>query len=256
VKQKKSLAQVFLRSQKYIGEILSSLDIDGKIVLEIGAGPGDISVALARRARRFFCLEVDPRFCRLLEEKFKPYANAQVIQADIVKFPVSRLGKNIVVFSNAPYQISSKLIKHLIKYRNYLTKAFLTFQKEFAQKLLAKPFEEQYCFLSCYLEYYAKVKKIFEIPKKAFSPQPKVDSTFIEIDFYKKLPLKAKNEELLFKIIQQSFSQPRKKIINSLKLSQSQKDFLPSLKINPSCRPGELKLKDFVVLVDFLVERA
>ena len=235
---------------------MSSLDIDGKVVLEIGAGAGCISEALAQRAERFFCLEIDPRFCRLLEEKLKSYTNAKVIQADILKFPLFRLGKDMIVFANAPYQISSKLIKYLIKYRKHITKAYLTFQREFVQKLLAMPFEEQYCFLSCYLEYYAKVKKIFDISKKAFQPQPKVDSSFIEIDFYKKLPLKVKKEELLFKIIQQSFSQPRKKIINSLKLSQNQKDFLPLLKISPSSRPQELKLKDYAALADILVEKA
>jgi 16S rRNA (adenine1518-N6/adenine1519-N6)-dimethyltransferase len=155
-----------------------------------------------------------------------------------------------VVFSNAPYQISNPLILYLVKNRAYIKKAYLTFQKEFVNKLIAGPSNSAYGFLSCYLQYYAKVNKIFDIPAKAFSPVPKVDSSFISIDFYKELPQTAKDEDFLFKLIRKAFSQRRKKISNSLSQFTSSQHFFSSLKISPDVRAENISLKQYVAIAN------
>ena len=249
------LGQVFLRDKKYIKKILDHLDIRNKKVLEIGPGKGALTEFLVKKADQLYCVEFDSSFCNFLADKFCKKSNMQVIHADILNFPIASLGRNITVFGNVPYKISSKLIDYLIKNKNYIKKVYLTVQKEFAEKLLARPKRSCYSLISCYIQYHAKVKKIFDLPAGAFLPHPKVCSSFIEIEFHNKLPLKVKDEKFLFKIIRRSFQQRRKKLINSLKeplTNETRKKKLYNLGIKLSKRPSDLSLKDYCVIADCL----
>jgi len=248
MKPKRSYSQVFLRGQKYIEKILSALDVKGRKVVEIGPGEGVISEAIADKAKFLYCVEFDPRFYKFLKEKFSAKNNTEVIHSDILKFSLSKLGKNLIVFGNVPYHISSSIVEYLVKNRACIDKAFLTFQKEFAQKLTAQPGADKYGFITCYTQYYAKAKKIFDIPSKAFWPKPKVDSSFITLDFYKKPPYKVKDEEFLFKIVRKAFSSCRKKVINTLPICGDKQAFFSSLKINPDLRPDCLSLADYAAI--------
>ncbi|MCF7907519.1 MAG: 16S rRNA (adenine(1518)-N(6)/adenine(1519)-N(6))-dimethyltransferase RsmA [Candidatus Omnitrophica bacterium] len=249
MKQKRSLSQVFLNDKKCIEKMVSVLDIDGKTVFEIGPGSGCISEHLAQRAKKFICVEIDPRFYKVLSDKFAQKLNTEVVAADVLKFPLSKVGGKIVVFGNVPYQISSDIIEYLISYRSQIKQAYLTFQKEFVQKLLAKPSSSFYGILSCRIQYYAKIKKIFDISAESFCPKPKVDSSFIRLEFYKKPLYKAKDEKFLFDLITKAFSQRRKKIINSLAIDEPEKVLL-SLKINPNLRAEDLSLKEYVAIAN------
>ncbi len=252
MRQKRSFGQVFLKNQEYIQRILDSLDLEGKIVLEIGPGEGLITNYLIDRAKYLYCVEVDRSFCVFLKNKFRHKKNVEIIHADILKFPFSKLGKNITIFGNIPYQISSQLIKYLIDYREYIKVAYLTFQKEFVRKLTAKPSTHSYKFLSCYSQYYAKIKKLFDIPASAFEPIPRVDSAFSEINFYRKSPYNAKDEDFLFKIIRKAFVGRRKKIINSLPVIGDKYDFFSSLKIDPDSRAENISLKEYIAIANKL----
>lgn len=249
MRQKRSLGQVFLKDKKYIAKILDSLDISGKNVLEIGPGQGEISAAISERAKFLWCVEIDCRFYNYLENKFRQKSNVKIINNDILKFPFSQIAKKTVIFGNVPYHISSRLIKYLIENRKFIDKVYLTFQKEFAQKLLAQPSSKQYNFISCYTQYYVKIKKLFDIPAVSFQPVPKIDSSFIRIDFYRNGPHKAKNEEFLFKIIHKAFSNRRKKIINSLSVPV---DILSKFKINRDLRAQDLSLEQYILLANGL----
>jgi len=252
MRQKRSLAQVFLNDRKYLNKIVEALAVEEKVVLEIGPGRGQVSAAIANRARRLYCVEIDRRFCLFLKDFFSGNPRVEIIQSDILKFPLSGLGQELVVFGNVPYQISTSLVKYLINQRSHIRGVFLTFQKEFAEKLLAKPASGQYGFISCYFQYYARAKKLFTIPRSAFAPEPKVDSTFLKIDFYHRLPIKANDADLLFKVIKRAFSTPRKKIINTLGLNRAKQKIVSSLKIDLNLRPRDLSLKDYVTITNKL----
>jgi 16S rRNA (adenine1518-N6/adenine1519-N6)-dimethyltransferase len=255
IRKKRSLGQVFLKDKKYIEKILNCLEVEGKTVLEIGPGNGTISSLLGKKAKKLYCVEIDSRFYNFLKEKFSQSPNIEIIHTDIFKFDLAKLGKRLVIFGNAPYYISSQLIEYFVSYRNYIDQAYLTFQKEFVQKLLAKKSNGQYTFLSCYIQYYARVKKLFDIGAGAFDPHPKVDSTFICLDFYKRPPHMAKSEEVLFKTIRSAFSSRRKKIINSLPIPSDKVDFLSKIKIDPNLRAQDLSLKDYILIANSLYRR-
>jgi len=252
MKQLSAFGQVFLTDTECIQKISESLNIKGKQVLEIGPGKGAISELLAEKAKNLYCIEVDRRFCDFLRKKFRKKNNVKIIHADILKFPLSELGEKITVFGNVPYQISSKLIKYLINYRKHIEIAYFTFQKEFVQKMTASPSGDNYNFLSCYVQYYAKVESIFDIKASAFDPIPKVDSTFSKINFYTKPQHKVKDEDFFFKVIRKAFSSRRKKIINSLPVTESKLKFFSSLGLDPSLRAENISLGEYVLIANKL----
>ena len=254
MKQLRSLGQVFLTDAEYIQMIFNSLDIKGKQVLEIGPGKGVISELLAEKAKKLYCIEVDQRFCNFLRKKFFKKDNVEIIHADILKFSLSKLGNKIIVFGNVPYHISSELIKYLVNYRKYVEVAYFTFQKEFVQKMIAGESCENYNFLSCYIQYYARVERIFDIKASAFDPIPKVDSTFSKINFYSKSSYKVEDEDFLFKVIRKAFSSRRKKIINALSLSKGNQSSFESAGLNLNLRPENFSLKDYVYIANQLYQ--
>ena len=254
MRQKHSLGQVFLKDKKIIERIINSLDITDKNVCEIGPGQGDISARILEKASYLWCIEIDPRLYKELEDRFSAKDKIKIVNSDILEFSFSGLGKDLVVFGNVPYYISSELIDLVVRDRKYIKKAYFMFQKEFAHKLLAKEKTPKFCFLSCLLQYHASIKKLFDIAPGAFSPHPGVDSSFVEIDFYDDYPLKAKDEKLLFDIIKKSFSQRRKKIINSLDFLKGKEVLLDELGIALSSRPSDVSLSQYVALANALGE--
>ncbi len=234
------LGQIFLRDTKYIKKILNSLKLTGETVLEIGPGDGVFTNFLSFKAKKLWAVEFDKNLSKNLKDKFLNNGKVEIIQADILKFSLSRIGKKLVIFGNAPYQISRRLIEYLIANRKLINRAYLMFQKEFAAKLLAKPQQAQYGFLSCYLQYYAKVGKAFDIPAKAFKPKPKVNSSFVEIDFYSKSPHKVKDEKLLFRVINKAFNHRRKKLSSSLGIASD-------------LRPQQVSLENYCRIADYLI---
>jgi len=252
MRSKPKLSQVFLEDRRYIQKILAAIDVANKDILEIGPGKGQVTQYLQKKAKFLYCVELDSKFCNFLSNKFSAYGNIKIIHADILKFSISELDKKVVVFGNVPYQISSSLIEYLVRYRNFISKAYLTFQREFVQKLLARPSTGQYTFLSCYAQYYAKLAKIFDIPPSAFVPRPQVSSSFIELVFYKNIPDKAIDEKLLFDVIRQAFSQRRKKIVNSLKVPGDSKELFLSLGIAPDSRAENVSLDKYISIANKL----
>ncbi len=251
-----SLGQVFLTDKNYVNRIVNFLDLEDEIVLEIGSGPGEISAQIAEKSKFLYCVEYDPRFVNVLEKKFRNKDNVKVIHSDILKFSIAGLGEKIIIFGNVPYQISNSLIGYLIDNRDFIKKAYLTFQKEFVGKLIAEAGSNDYGFLSCFLQYYAAAAKVFDIPKGAFTPQPKVDSSFLALNFYRRPPDKAEDEKLLFKIIRQAFGQRRKKISNSISGFVPGGDLLRSLKINPDARAENISLKQYVDIANGILQKS
>ncbi|MBN3040816.1 MAG: ribosomal RNA small subunit methyltransferase A [Candidatus Omnitrophica bacterium] len=247
MKQNRRLSQIFLKDRSYIKKIISNTEIDDQIVLEIGSGSGALSALIAEKAKKLLCLEIDERFCRLLKQRLSSFSNVEIIKSDVLNY---KFKERLTLLGNVPYHISKRLIYHLTAQRTYIDKAYLTFQKEFASKLIADCASPYYCQLSCFIQCYAKISKLIDIPSGSFKPRPKVDSSFIRIDFYNK-PAYALKDELLFEqIISKAFSQKRKKIINSLSEYKSEIYSMPKKSLDFNLRAQDIPLKSFVLLAN------
>ncbi|MDD5069537.1 MAG: 16S rRNA (adenine(1518)-N(6)/adenine(1519)-N(6))-dimethyltransferase RsmA [Candidatus Omnitrophica bacterium] len=216
IRQKKHLGQVFLKNRRYIDRIAETVKVQNAVVCEIGPGDGALTEYLLDKARKVFCVEYDSRLHKVLEARFADCKHIRIIRSDILKVPFYKYGNKIIVVGNIPYNITTALIKYLISNRRFISKVYLTIQKEFAQKLVSPPGKKEYSFFSCYVQYYAKCRKFFDIPQTAFKPAPKVTSSFIELDFSKRQTFKADDPEKLFKLINQAFVDRHAVLKNSI----------------------------------------
>lgn len=216
----KHWGQNFLFSFLFLQKILEAADLkDEDVVLEIGAGLGNLTFELAEKVKRVIAIEKDKRLVEILKElaKEKRVFNLQIICGDILK-KLKYLEKKILpadykVVANIPYYLTSRLLKNILQLKNKPLLIVLTVQKEVAERICAKP--PKMNLLAISVQFYAEAKIIGYISKKFFWPQPKVDSAIIKI-VPKKVSFSKNFERLFFKIVRVGFSHPRKQLINNL----------------------------------------
>nr|CAG4644924.1 EOG090X08Z3 [Leptodora kindtii] len=151
-------------------------------VLEIGPGTGNMTVKLLEKSKRVVACEVDPRMVAELQKRvqgtpFQPKLHIMV--GDVLK---TELPFFDVCVANMPYQISSPFVFKLLLHRPMFRCALLMFQREFAQRLVAKPGDKLYCRLSVNTQLLAKVDHVLKVGKNNFRPPPKVESSVVRIE--------------------------------------------------------------------------
>ncbi|MDD5108889.1 MAG: 16S rRNA (adenine(1518)-N(6)/adenine(1519)-N(6))-dimethyltransferase RsmA [Candidatus Omnitrophica bacterium] len=258
IKPKKSLGQNFLIDKNIQKKIINACGLANEdIVLEIGAGFGDLSRIIAPYVKKIYALEIDQRLYPYLEQNLSVYNNCQLIKNDILKFNINKffqdngIRQKIKIIGNIPYYISSPIIEHLIKYRDNISVVFMTVQKEFGRRVVAGPGSKEYSSFSCFVQYYVSGKILFEIKKGCFKPSPKVDSCFLSLEFRDKPLVQIDNEEMFFKLIRTAFGQRRKTLRNSLGgsvLQEVLEEFLEESGIDKNVRPEDLSLEQFAGL--------
>jgi len=151
---------------------------DGKRVLEIGAGDGRLTRLLADRALHVVAVEKDARMLGFLLPLLKIYKNLEIIHSDFLDIDLANRRFDIVI-SNVPYSVSSPILFKLASMR--FERAVLCFQKEFAERMLSEPGEKKRSRLSVMSQLHFNIKKLESVPRAAFTPKPKVDSTIVEL---------------------------------------------------------------------------
>ena len=249
VAPKKSLGQNFLIDKKIIKKICDAGLISQKDnVIEIGPGTGNLSeFIIQKKPRNFYLIEKDKRFIKYLNEKFKEKIN--VINEDILTYDLKDLGKyNLIVFGNLPYNISSQI---LTKFINYNSKDFIykklifMFQKEVADRILAKENTKNYGRLSIFSSWKLNIKKIMDIDPSSFYPKPKVTSSLLV--FEPKLNfIEFKNSKNLEHITNIFFNQRRKMIKKPLNIIfKNSKKVIEELNLDQKLRPQNLSKDTF-----------
>ncbi|CAH0385466.1 unnamed protein product [Bemisia tabaci] len=151
-------------------------------VLEIGPGTGNMTVRLLEKAKKVIACEIDTRLVAELQKRVQgtPYqAKLEIIIGDVIKKDLPFFN---VCVANIPYQISSPLVFKLLLHRPFFRCAILMFQREFAQRLVAKPGDKVYCRLSVNTQLLARVDLVMKVGKNNFKPPPKVESSVVRIE--------------------------------------------------------------------------
>ncbi len=250
----KRLGQNFLINKGVIKKFIAAADLNPKdIVLEVGPGLGTLTQELTKRTGKVLAVEKDPKMIEVLKETLKDFSNIEVVQEDILKFPVSkfktRIPKNYKVAGNLPFYLTAPVIRMFLEAVKTSPKSMiLVVQKEVGERICAKP--KKMSILAVSVQFYAKAEIISFISKQYFWPQPKVDSAIIKISNIKKPKI---NRSLFFKVVKAGFSQPRKQLINnlsrSLKIDQEKtKTWLLENGVQPSQRAETLKIKNWLKL--------
>jgi 16S rRNA (adenine1518-N6/adenine1519-N6)-dimethyltransferase len=251
IKAKKSLGQNFLRDRNIIEKIINVTEIKNKIILEIGPGTGNLtSFILENNPKELIVVEKDDELAKNLKNVFKNKLN--VINDDILKIDENLLfNEKVTVFGNLPYNISTEILsKWIINLKNnfWFDHLVLMFQKEVADRIIAKINTSAYGRLSILSNWKLNVKKICDIKPESFFPKPKIESSLLffspKNNFYRiKDP---KNLEIITRIF---FNHRRKMIKKPFnQLFNGDKKILEKLKIDLNLRPQNLDFNTYYQL--------
>lgn len=258
-KFKKSLGQNFLIDKNFVDKIVDAAEIENQNVLEIGPGIGTITYEMAKLAKKVVAIEIDQTLIPILEENLGEFENAKVINEDILKVDLKKLveeefnGESFKVVSNLPYYITTPIIEMLITTGIACDDMTIMVQKEVAERMVASESDKEYSSLSVFIKFYTDAKVVINLPKSVFMPQPKIDSTILNLKL--RLYDDKVNQDMLFKLVRAGFNKRRKTILNSLSDVVAKDDLklaFEKLNLAENLRAENLSLDDYINLANEL----
>ena len=252
IKPKKSLGQNFLIDRKVLEQIVNTVEITNKEILEIGPGSGNLTTfILKNNPKKFYVVEKDNDLALLLRDKFTD--EIIIINDDILKVSENKISsEKLTVFGNLPYNISTEILsKWIANIGNnfWFDSLLLMFQKEVAERIIATSNSSKYGRLSILSNWKLNIKKIIDIKPQSFSPRPKIDSTLLLFtpreNFFE---LKnAKNLEMITRVF---FSQRRKMLKKPFnQIFKNAKEVSEKFNIDLNLRPQNLEAEMYFKLV-------
>jgi len=255
---RKRFGQNFLHDQGIIQQIIHAINPQlNENIVEIGPGKGALTEPLLSHAKRLNVIELDRDLIPILQSNLGHPDNFYVHNADALKYDFSQLGDNknsLRIVGNLPYNISTPLLFHLMKFAPIVKDMHFMLQKEVVDRITAQPSSKAYGRLSIMLQYYCFTEKLFNVKPGAFFPAPKVDSAIIRLMPYDTPHIKVDDSATFSSIVAQSFSQRRKTLRNNLKTILSNEE-INQLGINPSARSETLTVEEFASLANFVYQK-
>ena len=251
IRAKKSLGQNFLTDRNILEKIVELTTIKDKTVLEVGPGTGNLtSFILKNNPKKVIVIEKDDDLANALKKNFKD--KLTVINDDILNIDEHSLfNEKVTVFGNLPYNISTEILSRWIINLNdnfWFDHLILMFQREVADRIIAKFNTSTYGRLSILSNWKLNIKKICDIKPESFYPRPKIDSSLLifspKQDFYK-----IKDPKNLEKITRIFFSHRRKMLKKPFnQLFNGDQRVLDKLKIDLNLRPQNLDFNTYYQL--------
>ena len=248
MKAKKSYGQHFLNNEQIASDIAAGLILSQTYdrILEVGPGKGMLTKYLLQRECELLVVEADRDMITYLNKHF-PELEGRIISQDFLRFkPAEHLGEApFALIGNYPYNISSQILFWMLRYKEQVPEMVGMFQKEVAERIIAKPGNKSYGVISVLIQAYYEGEYLFTVDRSNFNPPPKVQSGVIRL-IRKELKELNYDENLFTRIVKQAFSQRRKMLRNTMKAfikgdALLQEPFFQQ-------RPEQLSLDDFIDL--------
>ena len=242
----KSLGQNFLFDLNITDKIVKNAKSNALTIIEIGPGPGGLTRSILKiKSGSLYAIDKDLQCQKMLNDLKLIYKDRlNIIIDDALYYPIWKLGNAPrQVIANLPYNVSTKMLITWLKNIQNFDLLTLMFQKEVADRIIAKPGSKNYGRLSILTNWLTQSKKLFDIPSTAFIPRPKVNSTVIQLKPLKK-PLYDVSFKSLERLTHLAFNQRRKMLKTSLKYINGKK-ILEELNISPNLRPENLTIIEF-----------
>lgn len=260
IRPSKFFGQHFLIKKRIIKKILKSAKISkNDVILEIGAGTGNLTRGLTKKAKKVIAVEKDKRMIEILKENIQGFRNIEIVQGDILKIIEKeklKIDCSYKIVANLPFYLTSFFLRKIFEKPpgNLPSLMILMVQKEVAKRIVAVPPKMNLLALS--VQFFSYPQILFYVSKDSFWPKPKVDSAIIKIIPKKENEI-LKEKEFFFKLVRAGFLHPRKKLLSNLvkglKLNKELiENIFKNIKINKKARAQELSLKDWISIYNCL----
>lgn len=249
---RKRFGQNFLQNRHIIDDIVRAINPQaGDNILEIGPGLGALTEPLLRRLNHLAAVEIDTDLQKYLSELPIAQGKLQLIAADALTLDYSQFGSQLRVVGNLPYNISTPLLIHLLKFTSYIEDMHFMLQKEVVERMAAQPGSKAYGRLTVMLQYHCAVDHLFDVPPEAFDPQPKVESAVVRLIPHRVSPFEKISVVQLERLVASAFAMRRKTLNNNLK-GIIRVEQLDTLGIDGSKRPEQISISEYVQLAKFI----
>lgn len=257
---KKKFGQNFLNNSQVVERIVAVIHPQAdQHLVEIGPGDAALTAPLLDRVQRLDIIEIDNDLIAPLQARFANHPAFHLHHQDALRYSYDTLSANLPeqplrIVGNLPYNISSPLLFHLLKYQPVIQDMHFMLQKEVVERITAKPGVKHFGRLSVMLQYACQTEYIFTVSPEHFTPPPKVESAIVRLTPYTQKPFNAYNEAIFAQLVKQAFSQKRKTLRNNLKPLLSAQDIM-ACDLDPSIRAEAVSVAQFVRLSNFLYEQ-
>ncbi|RJX26111.1 MAG: 16S rRNA (adenine(1518)-N(6)/adenine(1519)-N(6))-dimethyltransferase RsmA [Dethiobacter sp.] len=267
---RRSMGQNFLVDDNILEKIISAATLhENDLVIDIGAGPGALSLAMAGKVAGVIAVEWDEGLSALLQEQalMRGLNRLHVVKGDVRRLDLDRICREkwgeilcggaaageLKVVANLPYYLITPLLFKLLQGRLPIKLLVVMVQLEVARRILAVPGGKEYGVLSVLCRYYTEPRLLFKVSRHVFFPSPEVDSAVVLLDVLGEPPVKVKDKGLFWKIVRAAFQKRRKTILNALHglgdLSKGDwEKILQKCGISPMQRGETLSLDEFANL--------
>lgn len=256
----KKYGQNFITDEKLLSDIADDAALTrDDVVLEVGAGAGTLTRALAEKAGKVIAFEIDRSLEPTLSHTLRDYDNVTVIYDDVTQYGEEELdaltGGRYKVVANLPYYITTPLLFMFLDRVNTPVSLTVMVQKEVAERICANEKKGDYGALSVSVAVRADAEITRIVPREKFTPAPNVDSAVVRIVL--RGATGAKDDGTLYGLIKKAFAMKRKTLVNNLSagyaISKSEAEsWLTEVGIKPSARAEELSAAQFVILSDLI----
>jgi 16S rRNA (adenine1518-N6/adenine1519-N6)-dimethyltransferase len=252
---RKALGQHFLRDSGVILDIVAAVRPPKEgVVVEIGAGTGQLTAGLLDAGFAVTALEVEPRLVAHLRKRFAGRAALTVVESDARNADYRDItrGRPFAVAGNLPYFAANPILRHLLESDARPYDIVIMVQREVAQRIAAKP--GRLSLLGVSVQVYAEPELLFDVPPEAFDPPPKVWSSVLRLT-PRDVPLVPSADiEPFFDLVVKTFRNPRKHLHNSLAMGvtlgkEAAGDALARAAIDPMRRPETLDIAEWRALL-------
>lgn len=270
IRPRRRLGQSFLADEAVLAAILRAAELKPEQrVLEIGAGLGTLTAALADACRQVVAVEVDPALAAFLRHRFAGDPRVLLVEGDALTLPLPppeaapAPGERFRVVANIPYAIATPLLRRLLTLGGVVDRCLLMVQREVAARLTAAPGGRSYGALTLYCRYRAEPSVVAAAPRGAFEPVPAVASVFVRLDLLPRPAVTVARPDLLFALVRAGFGQRRKMLRNALAASPFLRPFAGGLAaafaaagVAGNRRAETLSLQEFAALAEALAATA
>lgn len=254
----KKLGQNFLIDKNIVHKIISQIESpNNRIILEIGPGLGGLTETLLEsKAKKIIAVEYDRACIRYLYDLQEHHKDRlEVVPEDALDIDESEFAKEekIIIVSNLPYNISVVLLLKWLDKITHIDHMVLMFQKEVAERIVAKPGNKVYGIASVLVQYLCDVEYRFDVSPNVFFPPPKILSAVIRVRPKKDIAARLETYPKIKIICNKVFNQRRKMLRNTLKdLFEFPDAVLLKAHLDGELRPEQLSVEDFEKLASFL----